>query len=206
MDDRAIMPPSGLRGRLGRHAPLKTTGENWGRRGGFYGESDSSTRIYRCVLLYIEQGLGGETALFEAIARLLDRVQPYGYSYNLLPLGYGDGEALVHDRRAIPVRFKIIPSQKNAFLETCAKVAGGAAVDDPVVPSLFPKTDLRSLYTGKVAVDRNDLLIFVRRAGRLVFSEQATAKARRYRRQILDVAVGIDGVEWTYPLNDITNP
>lgn len=198
-----ITPSPSLVRKIRERAPTKTISENWGRTGGYYGDSDESTRIYRAVLVYIEQGLGAAQPLFEAVRKVIDKVQPNNVRYIVIPVAYGDDGQLHHGGRPIPVHGELRFTAGRVFLETCMKVSGDIAVERPYVPALYPKTDIRSLYQGKIAVDRNDLLLFITRTAPLMFAAQAVAKVRRCRKQAVVVSYdGAENAEWSFLTTD----
>lgn len=192
-------PPASFIRTVRSRAPLKTISENWGRRLGCYGDEDECTRLYRAVLVYIEQGLGAAAPLFEAVSTFIDKVQPATLHYVVLPLAFGNDDVLHHDGKAIALQGGFRYSAGRKFVETCVRVAGETAVERPYVPALFPPTDLRGLYQGKVSVDRNDLLLFLVRTAPPVFSPPAAAAVRRFRKQAVVVEYESEAhAEWSF--------
>jgi len=202
--NNAFTAPASFIRNVRNRAPLKTISENWGRSIGYYGDADESTRIYRAILVYIEQGMGKASPLFEGVRAFIEKVQPRSMHYIVLPMSFGDDEALHHDGKAIRVTSGLNRLTGRKFLETCVSVAGDEPAERPYIPVLFPKTDYRSLYQGKVAVDRNDLLIFLNNDSSLQFSEKAGSAARRYRKQavVVDYREG-DSATWSFLPQDI---
>ncbi len=183
-------------------APLKTLGEDWGRRGGFYGDSDECVRAYRTVLVYLERGTGGNLPLLKAIVAFIDKVQPSNVRYAVLPLAFdGDGE-LQHDGKPLYIqgRFKVSAGRKT--IETCERIAGGESGPTSEIVQLFPRTAIRSLYSGKTRVDGNDLLIFAASGDGQQFEQGAAREIRKFRKHVVFVTIGDDGASWTSPRSD----
>lgn len=155
----AFAAPYQIIRRIRNQAPSRTISENWGRSGGFYGDEDESTSGYDSVLIYVRRGLGRPEIIAPVIEFALEVQREYSARWTLIPLSYGWGDELKHMGTDIVMNRSM---RADKITPVLCEVAGdvvepGAAV----VPKLFPRTDIRSLYQGKVRVTDRDLLVFV---------------------------------------------
>ena len=155
----AFAAPYQIIRRIRNQAPSHTISENWGRSGGFYGDADESTSGYESVLIYMRRGLGRPEISAPVIEFALEVQREYSARWTLIPLSYGWGDELKHMGTDIVMNRS---TRADKITPVLCEVAGdvvepGAAV----VSKLFPRTDIRSLYQGKVRVTERDLLVFV---------------------------------------------
>ena len=60
-----------------------------------------------------------------------------------------------------------------------------------IIPQLFPKTDMRSFYHGKIKIDKDDLLVIIGREDEVFLSESLQEKIRgKLKKQVLSVEIG----------------
>lgn len=197
-DSIDLRAPSGVV-RLARHrAPTRTTSENSGRSGGFYGDEDSSTSGYGSVLLYVRKGLGSPEIVTAAVSFVREVQRHTTRRWTLVPMSHGWSDRLRHLGTDTLMRRNMPEHVVDKLIaDTCA--IAGADIDNGHNPvtALFPPTDIRSLYQGKTCVERDDLLVFVDREAP-VFSDGADKTAQRMRRQVVLMMVALDGsgVRW----------
>jgi len=58
------------------------------------------------------------------------------------------------------------------------RISGNNTVRQAIIPELFPKTDMRSLYSGKIKIEKDDLLIIIGRKNEVIFSEDLKNKIK----------------------------
>jgi len=180
-------------------APSRTVSENWGRSIGYYGDADETTHGYEAVLLYVRKGLG-HMEIILPVVRFAFKVQnELRKPWTLVPLSYGWGDELKHLGTDIPIRYVNDSANNRYIAKDICKLAGQELESDPaVVPQLFPRTDVRSLYGGKVKVTGRDLVVFVDGDGQLALDAALLRGARVRARDIVRVSVSDerDGCEW----------
>ena len=95
--------PSTIIMKLRNVAPSYDISENYGRRGGYYGEEDESACSYKNVCVYVQNGLGDKLELFREIAKAIFKIQKSGgRTYMLIVFSFGVSENLQHDRKFFP--------------------------------------------------------------------------------------------------------
>lgn len=188
------------------NAPSRTTGENWGRRGGFHGDSDSVTRGYAAVVLYVRRGLGLPEWVTPALEFVFDVQERLGRSWTLIPLSHGWGDArdeLRHLGTDLPIRYLNERANLDKITALVCELAGDAVEPEPaLVRTPFPEVDPRSVVTGgRTGVDHRDLLVFVDRAGELVLDWRwRYLQGGRLRRQtvLAELNASGDAMKWDY--------
>jgi len=143
-------------------APRRTVSENWGRGGGFHGDTDVTTRGYDSIMLYVRKGLGRFDIILEAIKFAFEVQSSVRKMWTLVPVSHGWGDKLKHLGTDYAMRYINESSRREQIAQDVCQLAGdkiepGAA---PVC-ELFPRADVRSLYDGKIKVTDRDLLVFV---------------------------------------------
>lgn len=185
-------------------APTSTISENWGRNFGYYGDEESSTSGYGSALLYVRKGLG-RPDIVEAAVHFIREVQRHTTRrWTLVPLSHGWSNGLRHLGTDVQMRRDMNGEViKRLVADTCAMAGDDLDEGRALVTSLFPPTDIRSLYGGKKRVERSDLLVFVDLAPP-EFAGGPLETARRMRRQVVLMTVGAerDSVGWGF-LEDI---
>ena len=59
-----------------------------------------------------------------------------------------------------------------------SRISGNNTVREAIIPELFPKTDIRSLYSGKTKIENDDLLIIIGGKNEVFFSEDLKNKIK----------------------------
>ena len=191
----AFAAPYRIIRRIRNYAPSRTISENWGRSGGFYGDEDETTSGYESVLIYVRRGLGRPEIITPVIGFALEVQREYSARWTLIPLSYGWGDELKHMGTDIVMNRSMRADKVTPVL---CEVAGdvvepGAAV----VPKLFPRTDIRSLYQGKVSVTERDLLLFVDLEDGPQLADGIRISGQMKRRTVMvSVNEALDAAEW----------
>lgn len=176
--------------------PSRTTSENWGRPGGFYGDDDGTTSGYETALLYVRRGLGRPEIIKPVIKFILEVQREYSARWTLVPMSFGWGDQLKHMGTDIVMHCSMFADE---ILAPLCKVAGDVVTPgEAIVPVLFPGTDLRSLYGGKVKATERDMLVFVDLAGGPKLADDVTTTAKMRRQSaIVIVNETLDAATWT---------
>ena len=100
MPDIKYRIPSNIIRKIRNNAPSYTSSENYGRRGGYYGDSDEVARSYKGICIYVQNGLADKTDLFKVIVKAIFKIQrSNARKYPLLVFGFGDSEILQHENK-----------------------------------------------------------------------------------------------------------
>lgn len=197
--------PSALQRKVFNHAPHRTTSENWGRQGGFYGDDDVTTCGFESVLIYVRKGLGHQEVIKPVVDFVLAVQNELEAKWPLIPLSYGKEKELNHLGTSFTMGFVNDRSALARITSAVCELAGQEQEEGTsLVHKIFPKTDMRSFYTGKVAVKRDDLLVFVDYDGELFFHPSVKNRLRivgRNRMVFVGVDRGMKGSTWTVGSN-----
>ena len=189
MEGRKNRVPSQIARGLRNAAPLCTIGE----------EGEDS-RGYKSVCIYVANGLAGELDLFKEIARTVFGVQRGGgRKWPLLVFGFGHADTLQHEGKFFDFGYLNDSFNVNKVAETVARVSGSDIASPAIIPELFPRVGIRSLYVGKTRVERDDLLIVIGMKGALFFDPGlADQIGSSIRKRILLIEVEADSPNFTF--------
>jgi hypothetical protein len=208
MDNQPFSPPSGLYSKISQAAPTITISENDGRRGGYYGDSDEETRGYRAVLVYIQQGLGSQHDLVRSVVRLILKAQrDAGIKWALVPLSFGrEDDKLHHEGKYFDLGPSAGSAADSVITDTILRISGTDPSSMPaVIPELYPKADMRSLYGGKTRVDETDLLAVIGIKDQVWFAEQLRDSITyRMQKHILLVELEDKVAHWRFGDHTLT--
>ena len=194
-----LKPPSSLYSRIRNEAPLITIGENYGRRGDFYGEEDEESRGFRSVLIYIQKGLGTYSELIGETVKFAVKIQyQIGIYYQLIPLSFGWTDKLLFEKyfEMYSNDISICPDKIVNKLIQLAGIEKGN--ESSAITELFPKADIRSLYQGKTKVSTDDLLIFIGSKNEIRFSSKLKLPLQKLKKNILLVEADDKNILWSY--------
>jgi len=147
------------------------------------------------VLIYVRRGLGRPEIITPVIEFAIEVQREYSARWTLIPLSYGWGDELKHMGTDIVMNRSM---RADKITPVLSEVAGDVVEPgSAVVPKLFPRTDIRSLYQGKVRVTERDLLVFVDLEGgpHLADGIRLSGQMRR-RTVVVSVNEALDAVEW----------
>jgi len=197
----SFKPPSSVTRKVTNLAPTRTVSENWGRSGGFYGDEDLTTAGFDSVLLYVRKGLGHMDILQPVINLALEVQNEVGIRWPLVPLSYGWGNTLKHLGTDIIMGYvNDWGTRERLAKKVCGLAGEGLEPGIAIVPQLFPQTDVRSLYGGKVRVTDRDLLIIVDVEGSVRFHPRIRDRLRsgiRKRMVLLEVTKDLSSGKWS---------
>lgn len=194
-------PPLALATTIRRNAPTSTLSENSGRSGGYYGDEDEETTGYKSVILLIQKGLAKYDELILEVVRLILAVQKgYRKKYAIVPAVFGQGADLINGTRYFDMGYYTDRQSDQTIADILNKLTGEEKSDVPaIIPYFFPKTDNRSLYGGKTAIDKNDLIIVIGRKGEVVFADDLEMMLTdSFKRRVLFVEIDDNSAEWLY--------
>jgi hypothetical protein len=194
-------PPRNLISALRNNAPSTTLSENYGRRGEYYGGEDAETKGYKSIMLFIQIGLSDYNDLILEVVKLILSVQnDFQKKYSIVPAIFGKGLDLIHATKYFDMGY-IEDRQAGSTLANILKTLTGTDKSDipAIIPLLFPKTDMRSLYYGKTKFDRDDLMIIIGKKGEVVFAENLKDKlTNSVKKRILFVEIEENSVNWIF--------
>lgn len=172
-----------------------------GYRRGYYGGGDEETSSsFESVLIYIQKGLGGYDELIKQVVRLIFKVQKDGTrKYPLIPMSFGDEPKLTHEGKYYDLGYLNDAYNDIKITKTLVRLSGTEKTDNAIIPELFPKTDTRSLYTGKTRVTENDLLVIIGKKDQVFFEQSLEPKLIiKIKKHILFVEIEEDNINWIY--------
>jgi len=180
------------------NAPTYDVSENYERRSGYYGDSDETAVGYKSVCIYVQNGLADYLDLFKEIARGLFRIQSeHQRKFPLVVFGFGNTNHLQHEHKYFDFGYLNDYMAVIKVAEVIARASGTIQCNPTIIPELFPKTDIRSLYYGKTSIERGDLLVIIGRVNEIFLNETLEDKITgRLRRQILLVEISQDNVSF----------
>lgn len=186
---------------LFRNSPIITVSENDGRQAGYFGGYDITTRGYLNVIIFIQKGLGRYNNLIQEIVDSVLKMQrEISKEYYLLPLSFGWKEPLHHNKKYFSLGYRNDWYGREKIANEIISLAGNKMCKLPIVINkLFPKTDIRSLYHGKVGIENKDLLIYIGNKDKIYFSPNLKRKiTNTLRKQSLMVQIDENMVNWIY--------
>ncbi|MFC2129986.1 hypothetical protein ACFLSQ_00980 [Bacteroidota bacterium] len=198
---KASNPPKNLYLALKRNAPSSTFSENYGRRSGYYGDSDEETKGYKAILIYIQLGLSGYDELIREIVFLILKVQnDYVGKYPIIPAAFGKGNDFIHEKKSFKMGFYNDRQLDTKISKVIKNLSGKYKSDVPaIIPNFFLKTDIRSLYHGKIKFEKDDLMVIIGKKDEVFFNEQLQVKFKSWmKKRILFVEIDYDKVNWNY--------
>lgn len=194
-------PPTNLRNELRRNAPSSTLSENYGRSGGYFGDYDEETVGYSSILIYIQLGLAEHYDIILEVVRLMLSIQSgYEKKYSLLPAAFGTGTDFIHKGKYFDLGYMTDNLLATKIAEALRDLSGTGKSEIPaILPEFFPKTDMRSLYSGKTSFDKKDFMVIIARKGEWVLAEHLQDKITYdFKKRILLVEIDEEAVNWKY--------
>jgi len=177
MEEIKIKFPSRLIHKINQNAPSYQTSENYGRSGGYYGGSEEYGRSYKSISIYVQNGLYDQIELFKEISKSIFKIQSNNKrKYPLLVFGFGETEHLQHEKKYFDLGYANSWHDANKIAETIARISGNKRVNNAIIPELFPKADIRSLYGGKTKIEQDDLLIIIGKKDEVLLDENLKKK------------------------------
>lgn len=201
--DINFKPPQSLMRKIKQTAPSRSIdGDRRGYYGGGYEETFSS---FESVLVYIQKGLGNYSELTKEIAKLILKVQKGGgRKYPLVPMSFGNEQTLTHERKYFDLGYTNDSYNDIKISEALIRLSTTKKVNQAVIPELFPKTDIRSLYSGKTRVTDKDLLVIIGKKDQVYFDPSTEPKLKlTIKKHILFVEIDSGDIQWHYKNVDI---
>jgi|TARA_B100000315_G_scaffold107815_1_gene98930 hypothetical protein len=203
MESSEIKFPNNLLHRVNQDVPSYQISENYGRRGGYYSDSEEYGKSYKSICIYIQNGLSNEIELFKVISKAVFKIQcDNKRKYPLLVFGFGKTEFLQHEKKYFDFGYTNSWHNANRVAETISRISGTNKVEMALIPELFPKTDIRSLYSGKINIERDDLLVIIGYKNQFALDEELkkriSHKKNKLKKRTLLVEVSDQNVEFIY--------
>jgi len=170
MEKIRIIFPSRLIHKISQDSPSYQAGE-------IYGRSEEYGRSYKCISIYVQNGLYDQIELFKEISQSIFKIQSNNKrKYPLLVFGFGETEHLQHEKKYFDLGYANSWHDANKIAETIARISGNKRVNNAIIPELFPKADIRSLYGGKTKIEQDDLLIIIGKKDEVLLDENLKKK------------------------------
>jgi len=167
---------------------------------GTYDESSEYARSYKSVIIYVQNGLADHIELFKVIAKSIFTIQSTGArKYPLLVFGFGSTKDLQHEKKYFDFGYLNDKYNIEKVAQTISRISGHNSNKNSIIPALFPKTDMRSLYSGKTKIENDDLLIIIGKENEVLFNSELKHKINRsIKNHILFVDVDMEEVKWHF--------
>ena len=177
IENSKITFPKNMINKIRSDAPLYQTTENYGRSGGYYGDSEDYGRSYKSICIYVQNGLESEMELLKVLSKAIFKIQASNKrKYPLLIFGFGNTEYLQHKNNHFMLGYLNSWHYATKIAETIARISGNKPVKNAIIPELFPNTDIRSLYGGKTKIEQDDLLIIIGKKDEVLLDENLKKK------------------------------
>jgi len=196
-----VKAPRNLKRILSKNAPSRTVSENWGRNIDYYGDSDVTTAGYRSILIYIQLGLEEYEELVNEVVKLVLQVQRgINKKYPIVVSAFGRGDELIHDKKHFKMGYindRLAGKQiANALIALSSKEECKIPA---IIPKFFPKTDIRSIYGGKTAFEKDDLMVIIGKKDEVYFAKNLQDTFRSWmKKRILFIEIDNNCVNWNY--------
>ncbi len=176
---------------LQSNAPNYDVSENYGRRGGYYGDSEESGSGYKSICIYVQNGLAKYVDLFREVARGVLKVQSNNMRrYPLLVFGFGNPDFLQHEKKFFDFGYLGDIQSSNIVADTIARVSGPDPASPAIIPELYPRKGMRIPYLGKTKIEREDLLVIIGKEKEVLINEAFKSLITgKLRKQILKVTI-----------------
>ncbi len=169
-------------------------------RGGF--DAEDYYKAYESVIIYVQQGLSEYAELFKEVVKIVLKTQSdVGRIYPLLVLAFGNHSELIHDKKSFSLGYSYSydTSYLTKIVEVLIRLSSEQEANPAIIPQLFPKTDLRSLYEGKTKVKTNDLLVIIGKKSQVFFNEELEGKLKlKMIKRTLFVEVEGNTATWSF--------
>ena len=186
IENSKITFPKNMINKIRSDAPLYQTTENYGRSGGYYGDSEDSGRSYKSICIYVQNGLESEMELLKVLSKAIFKIQASNKrKYPLLIFGFGNTEYLQHKNNHFMLGYLNSWHYATKIAETIARISGNKPVKNAIIPELFPNTDIRSLYGGKTKIDQDDLLIIIGNKNEIILDDNLKMKISLRRNKLM---------------------
>lgn len=184
--------------KLRNDKPTYVISENYGRQSNFFGDYDESASGYKAVCIYVQNGLADYVDLFKEIARGVFNIQAGGKRfYPLVVFGFGKTIHLQHEKKSFDFGYMNDLANVTKVAEAISRISGSIPYKPAIIPELFPKTDIRSLYHGKTRIERDDLLIIIGRENEIFLSDTLeNTITYSFRKQTLLVEIDKENVSY----------
>lgn len=191
--DKNFKPPRLLLRKITQTAPTHTI--NYDSE-----EYDVTFSSFESVLVYIQKGLEGYTNLVREVVKLILKVQyPSGRRYPLIPFSFGNEKTLTNERKYFELGYI---SDSNIYIkisEALIRLSTSIEVNHAVIPELFPQTDIRDLYRGKIKVTDKDLLVIIGKKDQVYFDISTKPILKlKIKKHILFVEIDGDIINWVF--------
>ena len=190
--------PHNIISRLRTDAPSRETG-GWGRRYGDFSDLDEHESMgYNSVCVYVQNGLAKYVELFKGIAIGIFNIQRgNNQKYPLIVFGFGDTKQLQHENKYFDFGYTNDIYNTKEVAETIARISGDTHISPAIIPKLFPKVGIRSLYEGKIKVDSQDLLIIIGNKGEVFFNTELKGRLNYgIRKHMLYIEIESDKINY----------
>lgn len=197
--------PNRILRKIKRATPSYSSGGSSIRSPGIYTESGEYSSGYKNIIIYVQNGLSEKNDLFLKIAKSIFKIQSNNSrKYALLIFGFGNTKNLQHENKYFDFGYINDAYNDHKIVRTISRISGNNKVNKAIIPELFPKTDIRSLYHGKTKVKRDDLLIIIGNKGEVFFSKDIRDKIKtRIRKRMLLVEIENENTDYIFKPREV---
>ncbi len=193
--------PRLLFNKLKDNAPTITISEDYGRGQEYFGDYDEDASGYKAVMIYIQLGLSEYEDLIKEVVNLILKVQGcYSKHYPLVVAAFGKGKEFIHDRKYFEMGFMNDWMANTKISKVLVDLCKKEKSDIPaIIPDFFPKTDMRSLYDGKMKFETGDLMVIIGKIDEVFFSSELQNRFKAWmKKSILFVEIDGENVNWKF--------
>lgn len=180
-------------------APRYHSTDNFSSHVGFDGDNDEYSSSYKSICIYVQNGLTDQIELFVEVAKKVFSIQTNNSrQYPLMVFGFGNTSTLQHEGKYFPLGFLGSWQNDIKISKTIARISGSNLSNPAIIPNFYPKTDRRSLYSGKTKIEKEDLLIIIGKKDNVFFAEELQTFRTSILKQILFVEIESDKINYTF--------
>ena len=196
MPDKYNKIPFRTLSKIRNKAPSYPVSENFDRRDGYYGDEDEYGRGYRNIIIYVQNGLAGQTELFRAVVQTLFLVQKeVKRKYFIFIVGFGETSGLQHENKYFEMGYINDELATGQIVKVMDRISGNRRCERAVIPELFPEKGIR----GKYNVKRDDFLIILGKKNEVFFQNTLEDKiTTTIKKHILLIEVDNDTLNYVY--------
>ena len=200
MDDKPILFPANLIRKIRSKAPSFTYGERADRYPGRFTEGGETARIYKNVIIYVQNGLADKTNLFYVISKAIFKIQnSKKRKFRLFVFGFGNSDSLQEENKYYDFYHSRNSSDYKEVSEAISRISGINKVKQAIITELFPKSKGKYPFDGRTKVNEDDLLIVIGKKDEVCFHEDLKSIIKtRIRKHILLIEIEKEDIDYIF--------
>ena len=203
-DIKKYKVPSNIIRKIKENAPSEPYSDSYRRISGYIPDHNYEYSGYKCICIYVQNGLADKIDLFKEISKAIFNIQSemiQNYLVNIF--GFGDTYYLQHEHKYFNFR-GLSTDWQNAsnMTKIIPRISGDKRINPSIIPQLTSTKYIKSLYVPKTKIEKDDLLIIIGNKDEvfLNFELEETITKKVYK-QILFVEIDINTVNYFYKYN-----